>query len=235
MTGATLCSGIGAPEVALPHIDWKFCAEIEKFPSAVLKHHRPDVPNLGDITADDFIQRALAFGGLDLLVAGTPCQAFSVAGNRQSLADSRGDLTLHFVEIINALKPRIVLWENVPGVLNTRDNAFGCFLGALVGAEHALVPNGRWTHAGVVAGPERTAAWRVLDAQHLGLAQRRKRVFVVAGSGDGPHPAEILFEREGVQRDTPPSREAGTTVTALTANGVGTCGADDNQAQGGTS
>lgn len=235
MTGATLCSGIGAPEQAMPWVDWKWCAEIEAFPSAVLSHHRPNVPNLGDMTAPDFIDRAAALGPLDLIVAGTPCQAFSVAGLRKSLADARGNLTLRFVEILDALNPRITLWENVPGVLNTSDNAFGCFLGALVGADSALVPatGQRWTDAGVVVGPARVVAWRVLDAQYFGLAQRRERVFVVASPRDGIDPAEVLFEREGVQRYFAPRREAGPAVTALTSNGVGTCGADDNQAQGG--
>lgn len=130
MTGATMCSGICAPEVAMPWVTWKWRAEVEPFPSAV-GDVRHGTPNLGDITAADFVDRAEP---VDLLVAGTPCQAFSVAGARRSLDDARGNLTLRFVEIVDAIRPSIVLWENVPGVLNVADNAFGCFLGALVGS-----------------------------------------------------------------------------------------------------
>lgn len=214
MTGATLCSGIGAPETAMPWIDWRWCAEVEKFPSAVLAARHGHM-NLGDITAPDFIERAQAMGPIDLLVAGTPCQAFSVAGLRRSLEDDRGNLTLRFVEIVNAIEPRFTLWENVPGVLSTADNAFGCFLAGMVGADSALVParGQRWTDAGVVAGPKGRAAWRILDAQYFGLAQRRERVFVVRCPGDGADPAEVLFEREGVQRHSPPRREAREGIT----------------------
>ena len=128
-----------------------------------------------------------------------------------------------------------VVWENVPGVLSTKDNAFGCFLAALVGADATLVPPGgqRWTDAGLVAGPRRSAAWRVLDAQYFGLAQRRERVFVVASPRNGADPSEILFEPEGVRRHFAPRRSEGPAVAALTANGVGTCGADGNQGQAG--
>lgn len=175
MTGASLCSGIGAAEQAMPWVNWRWCAEIEPFPSAVLAQ-RFGHPNMGDITAPDFIDRARSFGPIDILAAGTPCQAFSVAGLRQSLGDDRGNLTLRFVEIVHAIDPRIVLWENVPGVLSTADNAFGCFLAALVGhsapitfpASHPRWRDGKdgryfaWPNAGVVAGPRRIAAFRVL-------------------------------------------------------------------------
>lgn len=227
MTGATICSGIGSPETAMPWVNWSWSAEVEKFPSAVLTARHPQSVNLGDITQPDFIERAVAHGPLDILVAGTPCQAFSVAGNRQSLDDARGNLTLRFVEIVNAIDPRSVLWENVPGVLSTKDNAFGCFLGALAGSGTALVPacGQRWTDAGVVDGPRRRITWRVLDAQWFGLAQRRERVFVVASLRDGPHPAEILFEREGVQRHSAPSRKTREDITvtfgARTSGGGG--------------
>src|SRR5690606_29349297 len=125
----------------------------------------------------------------------------------------------------------------VPGALSTRDNAFGCFLGALVGAEAALVPGRgqKWTDAGLVVGPKRTAAWRVLDAQHFGLAQRRRRVFVVASAGDGRHPAEVLLEFKGVRRDSEAGRETGQDVTGTLSartqggGGLGT----DFECQGG--
>lgn len=150
------------------------------------------------------------------------CQSFSLAGLRKSLGDSRGNLTLHFVEIANAIdhvrslrgdKPVTIFWENVIGVLNTDDNAFGCFLGAIVGLDvpiPAPSENGFPT-AGRAVGPKRHAAWRVLDAQYFGVPQRRRRVFVVASARDkgGVDPAEILFERPGVQGDFSESRTQG--------------------------
>jgi DNA (cytosine-5)-methyltransferase 1 len=204
---ATVCSGIGAPEVASIGLGFthKFMAEIEPFPSAVLAHHWPEVPNLGDITK---IDGEAWCGQVDVLVGGTPCQAFSVAGKRESLDDARGNLTLKFVELCDAINPPYVVWENVPGVLSTADNAFGCFLGALSGNDGELFPAGDgWSNAGCVIGPRRKLAWRILDAQYFGLAQRRRRVFVVACPRDGADPCEILFEREGVQRHVAPHRE----------------------------
>jgi DNA (cytosine-5)-methyltransferase 1 len=113
-----------------------------------------------------------------------------------------------------------VFWENVPGVLNTKDNAFGCFLGALAGEDEALIaPGGRWTNAGFIDGPQRAVAWRVLDAQYFGVAQRRRRVFVVASAREDFDPAEVLFEFEGVRRDTAPSREAGQRIAPCVTNG----------------
>lgn len=206
-------------------VDWVWCAEIEKFPYSVLAHRHPGSINLGDVTASDFIARAQAQGPIDILVAGTPCQAFSVAGLRKSLDDDRGNLTIRLVEVVYAIEPRYLLWENVPGVLTTSDNAFGCFLGGLVGHSGAIVTKHGWDNAGVVDGPYGAAAWRILDAQYFGLAQRRKRVFVVFSAGDGPHPAEILFEFEGMRRDSSPSREAREdttgTIAARTRGGGG--------------
>ena len=162
-----------------------------------------------------------------VIAAGTPCQSFSVAGLRQGLADSRGNLTLAFVRFANAVDNLrrhlgkdgpLVVWENVPGIFSSRDNAFGCFLAGLAGSDRPLVPGRGWTDAGVVVGPARAVAWRCLDAQYFGLAQRRKRVFVVASPRGGPHPGEILFESDGLRRDTPPRREAGKEVAGtLTA------------------
>ncbi|HGP1138028.1 TPA: DNA cytosine methyltransferase [Pseudomonas aeruginosa] len=154
-----------------------------------------------------------------LAIAGTPCQAFSVAGWREGLTDPRGALTIKFVETIDAIdlvrtrrsEPEcIAWWENVPGVLSDKENAFGCFLGALVGeSEELQPPGGKWKDAGCVYGPKRTAAWRVLDAQYFGLAQRRRRVFVIASARAGFDPLEVLFEREGMRRDHPPRRGEG--------------------------
>lgn len=218
-------------------------SEIEPFPSAVLSHHWPEVANLGDMTkiADRILAGEIAVP--DVMVGGTPCQAFSVAGARKGLEDNRGFLTIKFVELADAIdqqraandnEPAVIVWENVPGVLSSKDNAFGAFLGLLAGEDCELQPPGRkWESAGYVRGPKRAIAWRVLDAQYFGVAQRRRRVFVVASARKDFDPSKVLFEREGVRRDTPPSREAGSVVAALTANGVGTCGADDNQGQAG--
>ena len=141
---------------------------------------------------------------LDLLVGGTPCQAFSVAGLRDGLNDERGNLSLVFCELANHFNPDWIVWENVPGVLSDKTNAFGCLLAGLAGEVEALEPpGGRWKNAGYVSGPKRSIAWRVLDAQYFGVAQRRRRVFVVA-SARGICPSEVLFERESLRRDTAP-------------------------------
>nr|WP_277955662.1 LAGLIDADG family homing endonuclease [Shinella zoogloeoides] len=158
------------------------------------------------------------------------CQAFSVAGLRQSLADARGNLSLEFVRLAHELADRNglrnVVWENVVGVLSTKDNAFGCFLAGLVGADDPLrTPDGKsWPNAGMVAGPLGRAAWRVLDAQYFGLAQRRRRVIVVADFGNGADPAAVLFERKGLFGNTPPSREAGKGTSGAVKGGAGSGG-----------
>lgn len=229
MKFGSVCSGIEAASVAWNPLGWEavWFSEIESFPSQVLAHHYPDVVNLGDMTKLPEMILKGEIEAPDLLCGGTPCQAFSVAGNRQSLDDARGNLTLTFCEIANALDarrdiPAIIFWENVPGVLNTKDNAFGCFLAELAGEDLPLQPSGkRWTNAGFVFGPKRTIAWRVLDAQYFGLAQRRKRVFVVASAREGFDPTKILFESEGLRRDTAPSRKAGETTPTLTKECTG--------------
>ncbi|OAM77719.1 hypothetical protein A3840_08820 [Devosia elaeis] len=225
----SVCSGIEAASVAWGPLGWQAVAfsEIEKFPSAVLAHHYPDVPNLGDLTQID----TTTLGQVDILCGGTPCQAFSVAGLRQSLDDARGNLSLEFVRLAHELADgnglRNVVWENVVGVLSTKDNAFGCFLGGLVGADTPIEPpaRGKWPSAGLVSGPKGRAAWRIVDAQYFGVAQRRRRVLVVADFGNGADPAQVLFELEGVQRHTAPSREAGkgfaATISARTKGGGG--------------
>ncbi|WP_313053505.1 Dam family site-specific DNA-(adenine-N6)-methyltransferase [Atlantibacter hermannii] len=245
MRYGSVCSGIEAVSVAWEPLGWQpaWFAEIEKFPSAVLASHWPHVKNLGDMTKIAAAVRSNEVEAPDVLVGGTPCQAFSIAGLRNGLEDERGQLTLSYVELANAIDEKhrergeeetIIVWENVPGVLSSKDNAFGCFIGALAGEECELQPaGGKWTHAGCVSGPERVIAWRVLDAQFFGVAQRRKRVFVVASARKGFDPTAVLFELDSVRRDTAPRREPQTAVAALTANGVGTCGADDNQAQAG--
>jgi len=232
MRFGSVCSGIEAASVAWHPLGWKaaWLSEIEPFPSAVLKHHYPDVPNHGDMTT---LPERILSGEVeapDLFCGGTPCQAFSVAGLRNSLDDARGNLSLTFVGIANAIDhvrslrrdaPAIIFWENVPGVLSTRDNAFGCFLGALAGEDDPIIPTGeKWTNAGCVYGPQRTVAWRVLDAQYFGVAQRRRRVFVVASARADFNPAAVLFEFNGLRRDTAPSREAGKEASASARTGA---------------
>jgi DNA (cytosine-5)-methyltransferase 1 len=227
MRFGSVCSGIEAASVAWHPLGWQaaWLSEIEPFPSAVLAHHYPSVPNLGDMTT---LPDRILSGEVeapDLFCGGTPCQAFSVAGLRQSLDDARGNLSLTFCEIANAIDhvrstggraPAIVFWENVPGVLSTKDNAFGCFLAGLAGEDDPIIPPGdKWQNAGCVFGPTRTVAWRVLDAQYFGVAQRRRRVFVVASARAGFDPAQVLFEFDGVRRDTAPSREAGKVAPTI--------------------
>jgi DNA (cytosine-5)-methyltransferase 1 len=170
-----------AASVAWHPLGWTPVAfsEIEPFPCAILKHRFPNTPNHGSLT--EYQSWPIEQGAADLLVGGTPCQSFSVAGLRKGLADPRGNLALTFLGLADKLKPRWIVWENVPGVLSSgggRD--FGSFLGALVELGYGF-------------------AYRVLDAQHFGVPQRRRRVFVVACLGDWRAAAEVLSLREGLR------------------------------------
>jgi DNA (cytosine-5)-methyltransferase 1 len=208
-----VCSGISAPTMAWKPLGWKpLCfAEIEAAPRSVLAHHYPDVPLNGDFTQI----KGEEYGPVDLLVGGTPCQSFSVAGLRGGLGDDRGNLALEYLRLADRARPRWLVWENVPGVLSSNGGRdFGAILGGMVELGYGV-------------------AYRVLDAQHFGVPQRRRRVFVVGHLGDWRRAAAVLFERHSLSGDTPPRREKGPSVAALTANGVGTCGADDNQGQAG--
>jgi DNA (cytosine-5)-methyltransferase 1 len=232
MNYLSICSGIEAATTAWHSLGWTPIgfSEIEPFPSAVLAHHWPHVRNYGDMTR---FAEWDCLADADLLVGGTPCQAFSVAGLRNSLDDARGNLTLTYVRMLNEIDEQrnllgrpaaVCVWENVPGVLSTKDNAFGCFLGGLAGSGGAVEPpdgSGRWANVGYVRGPRRSIAWRVLDAQYFGVAQRRRRVFVVASADTGFRPESVLFECEGVRRDTPPRREAGKGHTGYASVGIG--------------
>jgi len=233
ITFGSVCSGIEAASLAFHPMGWRaaWLAEVDKFASAVLAHHYPTVPNLGDMTK---IAKAVLLGTVpapDVLCGGTPCQAFSVAGLRRSLDDARGNLTLKFVELADAIdhvrtgsgRPEcVVFWENVPGVLSTKDNAFGCFLGGLAGEDEPLQPpGGRWANAGAVYGPTRAVAWRTLDAQYFGLAQRRRRVFVVASARPGFDPAQVLFEWDSMRRDIAPSRQAREVAPTIPSRSLG--------------
>lgn len=230
ITYGSVCSGIEAATEAWEPLGWSadWYAEIEPFPSAVLAYHYPETPNHGDMARLAAMVLSGKIPAPEVLVGGTPCQAFSVAGMREGLADPRGALTIKYVELFDAIdhvrimrgEPEaICTWENVPGVLSDKGNAFGCFLGALVGeSEELQPPGGKWKDAGCVYGPKRTVAWRVLDAQYFGLAQRRRRVFVVASARAGFDPLEVLFEREGVRRDTPPRRGEGQDIAGTLAS-----------------
>ena len=211
----SVCSGIEAASVAWHPLGWEPVAfsEIEPFPCSVLAGRFPDVPNLGDMT--QFEEWDIERGSIDVLVGGTPCQSFSVAGLRGGLEDGRGNLALTYCRILQKFKPRWFVWENVPGVLSSSGGRdFGSILGAMAELGYSF-------------------AWRVLDAQHFGVPQRRRRVFVVGHLGNWRRAAEVLFERGCVSGDTQKSGKKKSHVAALTATGVGTCGADDNQGQAG--
>ena len=192
----SVCSGIEAASVAWHDFGWTPVgfSEIDAFPSAVLAHRFPHVPNLGDMTK--YKEWPLEPGSIDILVGGTPCQSFSVAGLRKGLEDPRGSLMLTYLAIAEHFRIPTLLWENVPGVLSSNGGRdFGAFLGALGELGY------RW-------------AYRVLDAQHFGVPQRRRRVFVVARLGDGEHPAEVLFEPESLRGDSAPRRKTRKGSTA---------------------
>lgn len=210
----SLCSGIEAASAAWKGLGWKPIAfsEIETFPCSVLAHHFPDVQNVGDMTQIDGRQYR---GTVDLLVGGTPCQGFSIAGKRGGLSDVRSGLAMHFVRLVSEIKPRWFLWENVPGAFSTaagRD--FGTFVRALDGVGYHL-------------------AWRVLDAQFFGVPQRRRRIFLVGHSGDWRHPAAVLFEPGCLRRDSPEGGKKRQDVTQALTGCLGAGGADDNRAQAG--
>ena len=204
MRYGSVCSGVEAASLAWEPLGWEpqWFAEIEKFPAAVLNHHWPQVENVGDITDDHFIQRAGAIGAVDVLVAGTPCQSFSVAGLRGGLGDDRGNLALRFCQIVDQLTPTWVVWENVPGVLSSNGGKdFGSILGALVECGYGF-------------------AYRILDAQFFGVAQRRRRVFVVGYLGDWRPPAAVLFERYSLLGHTAESAEKRQEAAGDVGGGV---------------
>lgn len=240
MIGATVCSGIGAPEVAMPHWTWAFASEIEDAPRAIMKyrHGAEDVrqPRAGtgpalwaDFTAIRVrFLRKLRITLPQWLVAGTPCQSFSIAGLRGGMSDARGNLTMEFLRLVHALRRagslRGFLWENVPGILSHADNPFGCFLAGIVGSDTPIVSplqRGRWPSAGMVDGPFGKAAWRVSDAQYFGLAQRRARVILVASFVEGIDPAAVLFERHGLSGHPASRREARQVAPTIPSRSTG--------------
>ena len=189
MNYLSVCSGIEAASCAWHNLGWNPVgfSEIEKFPSEVLKHHYPHVPNLGDMTK--FKEWNLGTN-VNVFVGGTPCQSFSVAGLRKGLDDPRGNLMLTYLAIADRFRPKWLVWENVPGVLSSNDGQdFGTFLGGLGELGYGF-------------------AYRILDAQYFGVAQRRRRVFVIGHLGDWRPAAAVLFERDSLQRNPAPSRKA---------------------------
>jgi DNA (cytosine-5)-methyltransferase 1 len=189
----SVCSGIEAATVAWHDLGWKPVgySEIEKFPSEVLAHHYPDVPNFGDMTK---YKEWDINGTVGLLVGGTPCQSFSVAGLRKGLEDPRGNLALTYCGILDHFRPKWFVWENVPGVLSSnKGRDFGSFLGALVELGYGF-------------------SYRVLDAQYFGVAQRRRRVFVVGHLGDWKPTAKVLFESSSLQGNTKQGGQKGEKI-----------------------
>lgn len=211
MNYLSVCSGIEAATQAWRPLGWNPVAfsEIEKFPSAVLAHHYPNVPNWGDMTKF----KEWPDANVDVLVGGTPCQSFSVAGLRKGLDDPRGNLALTYLTIAERYRPQWLVWENVPGVLSSDGGrAFGAIIGGMV--ELGYCP-----------------AWRVLDAQYVrtrrfrrAVPQRRRRVFVVAHLGDWRRAAAVLFDRESLRGNPPPGREAGETITHDASSCIGASG-----------
>ncbi len=208
-TVGSVCSGIEAASVAwLPYgAEFKWFSEIAPFPSRILKERYPAIPNLGDMAElPERISRRLTEAP-DLICGGTPCQAFSLAGNQNGLNDDRGNLTLKFADIADASdavrlrlgKPRsVIFWENVEGVLSDKTNAFGCFISRLAGLETPLV-RGKWPCAGILYGSERNVAWRVFDAKFFGIPQQRRRLYVIAG-GKEFRPETVLFEKKNAEK-----------------------------------
>lgn len=222
MRYGSVCSGIEAASVAWKPLGWDcaFVSEIEKFPAAVLAERFPDVPNLGDFTK---IQPDDYKGDIDLLVGGTPCQAFSIAGLRKGLEDERGNLALEFAKLAFRTNARWVVWENVPGVLSSGEGRdFATFLSLLVGWE-VPVPERKWRKAGLVTGAPGcfNVGWRVLDAQYTrvqqfprAIPQRRRRVLLVGSLVSWTDCAKVLFDGEMCGGDVPPRRETWQDASA---------------------
>ena len=202
MKYGSVCSGVEAATVAWHPLGWEpqWFSEIEPFPSAALAQHYPNTPNFGDMTK---FKEWPNDRPIDLLVGGTPCQSFSVAGLRKGLDDPRGNLMLTYLAIADRYRPRWLVWENVPGVLSSNGGRdFGTFLGALGQLGYGF-------------------SWRILDAQFFGVAQRRRRVFVVGHLGDWRRAAAVLFERESLSGHPAPSREKREDVASYAASSIG--------------
>jgi DNA (cytosine-5)-methyltransferase 1 len=212
MRYGSVCSGIEAATVAWEPLGFEaaWFSEIEKFPSKVLAHHYP-TPNLGDMTQllenETFINEHI-----DILVGGTPCQAFSIAGLRKGLDDERGNLSLTYIRLLERKRPTFFLWENVPGVLSSNEGAdFASILSGWTGLD--IEPQ-KFSKAGVIEGEFYSVAWRILDAQYFGVPQRRRRIFVVGYLGKNWRPPyAVLFEQESLRGDSKKGRKARQETT----------------------
>lgn len=249
MIYGSICSGIEAATVAWAPLGWQpaFFSEIEKFPCQLLAHRygsnmpnepacQNGVPNLGDMkNYDKWGKHAI-----DLLVGGTPCQDFSIAGLRAGLAGDRSSLVIVYAKIARKYRPRWLVWENVPGVLNSNEGRdFADILGLFTG-RRVEKPESGWKNAGYVEGYENaySVAWRVIDAQYTrvdgfprAVPQRRRRVFLVGHSGTNKYPASVLFDPQSLLGDFAPRREARQSIAASIADGVGTSNTDDKNQQ----
>ena len=214
MNYLSLFSGIEAASVAWSNFNWKCVgvSEIDPFASAVLAHRYPTVPNLGDVTQitqgqlDELKQKHT---NIDLVCGGSPCQSFSVAGLRKGLSDPRGNLMYEYIRVIEAVRPKWLIWENVPGALSAdKGQAFATLLQSLAELGYFL-------------------SWRVLDAQHFGVPQRRRRVFLVGCSDPKTSPFKVLFESESGEGDTAPSGEEGEEDSPSAESGSGKHGRGD--------
>lgn len=201
----SLCSGIEAASEAWKHLNWNAVgfSEIEPFCCELLRQRYPQVPNLGDMRE---IDGEKYHGTVELVVGGTPCQDFSIAGKRAGLQGERSGLAMQYVALVSQIRPRWLVWENVPGAMSTGDGRdFGCFLKELDKLGYGL-------------------CWRILDAQYFGVPQRRRRIFLVGYLGDWRPAAAVLFEPESLCGDTAPRRKTGTDVAGTLKGGSGNRG-----------
>src|SRR5699024_2959013 len=226
----SLFSGIEAASVAWEPLGWECVAvsEIEPFPAAMLQHHYPSVPNLGDVTriTEDDIK---ALGPIDLVVFGSPCQDLSVAGRREGIKGEQSGLFLSAIKIIEWARKhngcRFALWENVPGAFSTnKGRDFAAVVEQMAGLRDVDVPKYGWGTEGAALGDDAMLEWSVLDAQWFGVAQRRRRVFAIADCGDWARRPPILLERHSLRGDTPPSREQGQDASADARAGIKSTG-----------
>ena len=215
---ASICSGVGVPELAAKQLGFNclFAAEKAPFPKRVFQHHFPRVKTYGDFTK---INPKNWLDKIELLVAGTPCQSFSLAGKKQGLKDKRGNLTIKYIRLVHQTRTPWAVLENVPGIF---DRDFGFVLDEITGRSDLRL-YAKWPTAGVVerGASGYSAAWRVLDAQFFGVPQRRRRVFIVFHAGDWERCAEVLNEPEGGQRDIEPGGSQGEGAAAGTDGGAG--------------
>lgn len=249
MIYGSICSGIEAATVAWAPLGWQpaFFSEIEKFPCQLLAHRygsnmpnepacQNGVPNFGDINGYEKWPQC----AIDVLVGGTPCQDFSIAGLRAGLAGDRSSLVVTFVKVARKYRPRWVVWENVPGVLTSGGGQdFADILGLFTGRRVEKPGNG-WKNAGYVEGYENaySVAWRVLDAQFTrthgfprAVPQRRRRVFLVGHIGSNKYPASVLFDLESLRGNSAPRRETRASIATSIADGAGTGNTDDKNQQ----